>query len=914
MILRSLKVSSFGHLNPGAAIPKFSEGITVIHGPNETGKSTLLRGLTYALYQRHGVSGEDVEGQIVPVGLKVTPVVEIVFERGQKIWRLRKQFFKKATSVLEEASGGGAFVPIADNAEADEKVRELLGASFPGKGLAAADRRGLGEILIVDQGALRFGKGLGDRAREGLRGVIEDVGTTGEAHGILKAVRDRYLEVFTPTGAPKKGSDIPKLEDDLERIRAALVTLLGHARRAADLEGLLAAGDDSGAEDSRIAASLEADVKAARERQLEHLRLKADSDREADGAAARRREADGARKRCEDLARATADRSEAEAKTREAEAEEARRREERERQEKEHARCEESVRAREAERAALDRRRQELEDARKARAAAESVARTGERLRLHDEARAAAREHEEALAARLRPAREQVAEIRRRVERRAAIDRELAALRLRVRVVAERDLEIEHDGRRQALGSGAGLQVSGTDPLDLVLPGIARLTVSGPPVAARDELASERDGLERELRDLGAPFGTLEIGALEALEAERVTLERALEVRRGAMAAIFPRERDRADAARRHSEDASVLRALCDSHPEWNGEAPAEAEIAGREQVLGDARRAFDAGLEDARKLVDERRRLRDEAVQALDRQTQALATLRGRLSSAEGTLVALRDDGQDDAARVARARELEEAAVAAEARARRLAEEVLALGDPEGALRRADGARRDHENAVRARIEARGGMLRELEMLREQGLHGALARAEEEEAEILARLERAQLDAAALKHLQDLLSEEQRRAVEAVLAPVSQKVHRLSLAVFGTAVRPRIGANLVPEGLELEGRGVLDLPQLSAGAQDQLALLTRLAFGELLGRSGGRHLFVLDDPLVNCDRDRRNRLLDILVRATKDLQIVVLTCHPDHYYGLPEGRSLLMSLDDARRAFSGDGTQSAGA
>ena len=46
MILKSLKVAPFGGLNPGAFVEKFGPDITVIHGPNGIGKSTLFRALT----------------------------------------------------------------------------------------------------------------------------------------------------------------------------------------------------------------------------------------------------------------------------------------------------------------------------------------------------------------------------------------------------------------------------------------------------------------------------------------------------------------------------------------------------------------------------------------------------------------------------------------------------------------------------------------------------------------------------------------------------------------------------------------------------------------------------------------------------------------------------------------------------
>ncbi len=65
----------------------------------------------------------------------------------------------------------------------------------------------------------------------------------------------------------------------------------------------------------------------------------------------------------------------------------------------------------------------------------------------------------------------------------------------------------------------------------------------------------------------------------------------------------------------------------------------------------------------------------------------------------------------------------------------------------------------------------------------------------------------------------------------------------------------------------------------LSAGTQEQLAVLTRLAFAELLLDQGRPATVILDDALVFSDDDRIERMFDILMRAAEKVQIVVLTC-----------------------------------
>ena len=65
----------------------------------------------------------------------------------------------------------------------------------------------------------------------------------------------------------------------------------------------------------------------------------------------------------------------------------------------------------------------------------------------------------------------------------------------------------------------------------------------------------------------------------------------------------------------------------------------------------------------------------------------------------------------------------------------------------------------------------------------------------------------------------------------------------------------------------------------LSVGAREQVAVLTRLAFADLLRERGLVAPVVLDDALVNSDPRRFERMLLAIRRAAKNLQIIVLTC-----------------------------------
>ena len=77
-----------------------------------------------------------------------------------------------------------------------------------------------------------------------------------------------------------------------------------------------------------------------------------------------------------------------------------------------------------------------------------------------------------------------------------------------------------------------------------------------------------------------------------------------------------------------------------------------------------------------------------------------------------------------------------------------------------------------------------------------------------------------------------------------------------------------------------------VDLVNLSGGEQEQLFLIIRLALGQVLAREE-RQLVVFDDVLNATDTGRLARVLALLEECADQLQIIILTCHPQRYRGL---------------------------
>ena len=77
-----------------------------------------------------------------------------------------------------------------------------------------------------------------------------------------------------------------------------------------------------------------------------------------------------------------------------------------------------------------------------------------------------------------------------------------------------------------------------------------------------------------------------------------------------------------------------------------------------------------------------------------------------------------------------------------------------------------------------------------------------------------------------------------------------------------------------------------MDVSWLSGGAQEQLAMLVRLAIAELVAENGdmeGVPVFV-DDVLGNTDDERLKAMAAVLSEVSTDKQVFMLSCQPQRY------------------------------
>ena len=203
----------------GLAIENIPPGLSMLAEPNEFGKSTLFDVLRVILFEKHSTKGANVRRLASASGS--APFIELDFIANKKEYRIRKQFLRSSFAELLYADTGEKL--LADG-EAHDWIVDLIGASKAGDGPTG--------LLWVEQGSSMVPPEAGDSGKTLLASLLEqEVGevTGGErARLILKKVQDELSGLITKNGQPKTGryktliSNLSDVNDSIAEIQSKL--------------------------------------------------------------------------------------------------------------------------------------------------------------------------------------------------------------------------------------------------------------------------------------------------------------------------------------------------------------------------------------------------------------------------------------------------------------------------------------------------------------------------------------------------------------------------------------------------------------------------------------------------------------------------------------------------------------------
>ncbi len=890
MLLRRIEVRNFRRLEGPVVIEGLGDGITVIAGDNEEGKSTLLDAIRVGLFERHSLGGKAMEA-MQPFGSSVRPEIRLDFELDGGSYRITKGFAQRPSALLETPDGR------FEGPAAEERLAELLAFRLSARGESKPDDRGVLGLFWLEQGRAPSGLEFGETGRATLRGSLEDeVGDVlGGSHGraLLDAARRHRDALLTATGRPRAGG---ALADAIERAEAG-------AARVAELERERAAYDD------------EIDELARVRRELARI----DGDRVAEKARAAIAQAKHDAAAIEQLRQELAAAGSALAAAA-ADAQTATERQERRRELIDTlAGLERAADAAARTPALLERDAQPLEErlehARRALAAASASRSTAEaRVRQAQAAErvaALAREIDglttriarvDALSGRLAAARERVDAIRVDRDRYEELQRLESAVgrhRAALDAVATRLRFVPGDGqsvRRDGAAVPAGEPVHVTGPTRFELQGFGGVDVE--PGAA--DLPERRARHEQAVDAFGTLLGA--VGAADLADARRLLDERAeaeAEARETGreIGVLAPEGVDALRAA--HADAVSRRERL---QQPGDGQVPGDLSDPETEsEALAAARAAEDA----ARAALEAARRDHQANAQDLAIARQAAHAAAEQLAVARANLDAARER-RTDAALAAALAEATHAVERARARERDASARLGAANPEEAALRQrnAEAALASVHDERQRLHDAMIGLESQLQVLGRTGLGEQLDEARGEHERAAARRERVQADADAWDLLVTRLGDAERDAKEAFLEPVLRRVEPFLRLILPDARVTLDEETLEITGVERAGRAE-PYRHLSLGTREQLSILVRLAFAVYLRERGYPATVILDDALVYADEDRFDRMRLALAKASETVQILILTCRPGDWrqLGAP-----ILRLADARHAASAAG------
>lgn len=860
MKVSRIALAEFRKFRGSVELDGLAPGLNIIVGANEAGKSTYAAALRAAFLERYGTS---TVTHLAPWGAHgARPSVELAFEHGGHDYLLRKHFLSKARCELVIDGGRERF----DGEEAEQALAALLGFELPKKGLSKPEHAGIPGLLWIEQGE---GQALaapavhaGGYLRDALTGVTGELASQ-DGDRLFDQAQAERAELLDARGKPRAA--YRQAEDECARL-AQLAQEQGAALAALDADvDRLARLRDEHQRAEREAPWQRYDAQAAQVRErLQGLarlreqvaRLEADARRAAETAAllqaqVQRDQDDG--RALEALAGALA-RDQALAQEQQARAREAA---------QALAAAEAQLtqaRAQHAAHAARQAAAQELESlALRVRDGAADLARLQASLRDAQAAGVAAD------AARERHEREaHVTEARVQALRQA--EQALDALTARQQAVATR-LHFEWNAPGATL-DGVALPAAGerllTEPARLEVPGLGwmRIEPGGQDLQRlATELAQARALHAQRLRELQVDT----LAAAEQAWRQRALAEREWQDARKLAQVHAPKGIDalRTEVQAREqalARDQARLAALQAQHADTaagEGAAPDLAALQARYQQLDQAARQAQ-GAHDAAAA----------RAQVLDEDLQA------RRAAYEGADEAARRAARSEAWLAARAAQ-EALARDHAAQAGTLAAERPELAEQDLAryTQSAEVARRQHAERQAQLMQLQG----RLQQANAQGLGEQLALTRAELERYTRRRDELRERAQALSLLCELLQEARQQTTQRLLAPLAQRLnHYLALLLPGA--RLVLDESLQPVALERGDRE--DLGSLSFGTREQLGILARFAYADLLAEAGRPTLLILDDALVHADDARRELMKRALFDVATRHQVLLFTCH----------------------------------
>jgi DNA repair exonuclease SbcCD ATPase subunit len=867
--LTRLYVEELRQFRQGYELIDLSPGLNIFYGPNEAGKSTLVRAIRAAFFERHrSTSVKDLR----PWGDSAAcPKVEIDFNFNGQSCQLTKSFFARRRCNLRVGTRA------MEGVEAEDHLANLFGFTFAGIGASKAEHWGIPGLLWVEQGS---GQELDvSHARDHLHtalgsqthgGVANSLAATG-GDELLARLQTQRSELMTQAGKPR--ADYAKVVEQVaqlqEKLRGLELQINSYQQQVDDLARLRQQHLTDEKDKPWNALQSQLGAAQAKHAELDTLRQRLDADRSTLAQLIQ----------TQTLLQsqiATFETQEKAASDREQESKKA---------QKELDLAESAAKVA---RQQVEQVRQRAQAAREALRLARQEAMRRTLMDQQNDATKAAKklqqslkkaETEEAKLLKLRADAATKLITKKEVTKLVKHDQAVREAHIKLQAVATRvRLELLEGVQVKAVGSGKPQKLTGQSELLLhsetllTLPGVGtmRIIPGGEDLSEldrehRDAVQTLTEGLQR--------LGVEDVAVAQQRLQDYNDLDAKIKLAAQMLSNLAPEglaelraERDEALGRAKQSED--VLDRL-PAPPDQPAQALDTAEL---EQESADA--AEKANSDDAQEaelaLATAQSRAEQAAVE--------LAAAKAQLSDPNRAKKQTQCQ-QDLTSNQAAQRVLQERIDGADAQLEQANPDFVAQDIQRLRLslqRILEGHKKRHESILLLQntLELAGAQGLEEQ---QQEVSGDLSRAKKRQSELARR-------AAALELLCEMLEAKRHATLQRLQAPLLQRLqHYLQLLFPGSSME--LDEGLSPQTLTrrlASGQTeVGSVDALSFGAREQLRLISRFAYADLLASAGKPTLLILDDALVHSDDSRLAQMKRVIFDSAQRHQVLLFTCHP---------------------------------
>lgn len=855
-------------------------GLNIFSGPNEAGKSTLVRAIRAAFFERYRSKAvEDLR----PWGdAGAMPQVEIDFVLQNQAGHLLKSFLSsKARCSL---SWGGTQL---DGAEAEDRLAQLFGYGFASKGASRPEHWGIPGLLWVEQGT---GQELADaaaHARDHIHSALQDQVSQATAGAVAATGADELLSQFqaqrddllTATGKPRASYlDAIQQVEQLQQQIAELDELINRYQQQVDQLATLR-HEHQQDEHARPWEAMRARLTEAQQAE-QRLQLSAQQLAEAQTAAQRLNQQHqlllNQIQSFEQLQQSLAQRQQA--------AQQA---------------AETLLQADQACVLAQQQADQAHQQAQRARGELSRSRQHATRLTLQkqwQEAQEAAMRYEQALhdasekQAQLDQLKAQAAacvlsrndlEALRRLERQLQdlnLQRQAVSTRLQFALQGTQGIEL-HGARGVESLTGQGERLL-AEAVTLQLPGLGQLTIT-PGGQDLNALARDHAQVQSDLLARLQSLGLADVAQAEARLLQHQELVGQVSVAQQMLAHLAPKGLDPLKQAWAQAQGQMQL-----THAAL-AQLPGSGDVNGAVQAVLPLS-AAEAAQQAADQLEVSTRQVLAQAQQSKARAEVQVQSTQRELERAQGELnsperLSQHQQAQQQLLALEQDRRVQTVLVQELTRQREESRPDIVRQDIDRLTRSMAQLEQAHQQR-HTRIQV---LENELQLAGAQGLEeqrqlrsGELDRAQRRVIELRRR-------AQALDLLCAKFQGKRQAALARLQAPLQKHLqHYLQLLFPHAGVE--VGEQLTPDTLvRRSAAGATESSQfaaLSFGAREQLALISRFAYADLLREAGRPTLLILDDALVHSDAQRLSAMKRVIFDAAQRHQVLLFTCHPENW------------------------------